>query len=97
MNDLVREKINNFVERSPNHIDGVTNVNDRHRLYDIIVAVHDTKESVADTKEELSSAIATSGKFMRADHVIADCMTALDTIPMFLDYYSNLIIKIETV
>lgn len=89
MNNLVREKINNFVERSPNHIDGVTNVNDRHRLYDIIVAVHDTKESVADTKEELSSAIATSGKFMCADHVIADCMTALDTIPIFLDYYSN--------
>ena len=89
MNNLVREKINNFVERCPCHIEGVTNVNDRQRLYDIIVAVHDTNESVADTKEELSSAIATSGKFMCADHVIADCMTALDTIPMFLDYYSN--------
>ncbi len=89
MNNLVREKINNFVERCPSHIEGVTNVNDRQRLYDIIVAVHDTNESVADTKEELSSAIATSGKFMCADHVIADCMTALDTIPMFLDYYSN--------
>ena len=89
MNNLVREKINNFVERCPSHIEGVTNVNDRQRLYDIIVAVHDTNESVADTKEELSSAIATSGKFMSADHVIADCMTALDTIPMFLDYYSN--------
>jgi hypothetical protein len=89
MNNLVREKINNFVERCPSHIERVTNVNDRQRLYDIIVAVHDTNESVADTKEELSSAIATSGKFMCADHVIADCMTALDTIPMFLDYYSN--------
>lgn len=89
MNNLVREKINNFVERCPSHIEGVTNVNDRQRLYDIIVAVHDTNESVADTKEELSSTIATSGKFMCADHVIADCMTALDTIPMFLDYYSN--------
>ena len=42
------------------------------------------------TKEELSSAIATSGKFMRADHVITDCMTALDIIPMFLDYYNTL-------
>ena len=89
MNDLVREKINNFVERSPDYIDGVTNVNDRHRLYDIIMAVHETNESVVDTKEELSNAIATSSKFMYADHVIADCMTALDTIPMFLDYYSN--------
>ena len=88
MKDLVREKINNFVERSPDYIDGVTNVNDRHRLYDIIMAVYETNESVADTKEGLSSAIATSGKFMCADHVIADCMTALDTIPMFLDYYS---------
>ena len=89
MNDLVREKINNVVERSPNHIDGVTNVNDRHRLYDIIVAVHETNESVVDTKEELRDAIIASAKFMYAEYVIADCLTALDTIPMFLDYYSN--------
>ena len=50
MNNLVREKINNFVERCPCHIEGVTNVNDRQRLYDIIVAVHETNESVVDTK-----------------------------------------------
>lgn len=89
MNDLVREKINNFVERSPNHIDGATNVNGRHSLYDIIVAVHETNESVVDTKEEVRVAIIASAKFMYAEHVIADCLTALDTIPMFLDYYSN--------
>lgn len=89
MNDLVREKINNFVERSPDYIDGVTNVNDRHRLYDIIMAVYETNESVADTKEELRDAITASAKFVCAEQVIADCMIALDTIPMFLDYYSN--------
>ena len=89
MNNLVREKINNFVKRCPSHIEGVTNVNDRHRLYDILVAVHETNESVVDTKEELRDAIIASAKFMYAEHVIADCLTALDTIPMFLDYYSN--------
>ena len=89
MNDFVREKINNFVEHCPNYIDGVSNANDRHRLYDIIVAVRETNESVVDTKEELRNAITLSGKFLHAEHVIADCMTALDTIPLFLDYYLN--------
>ena len=90
MDNLVREKINWFVEHCPKHIEGVINVNDRHRLYDIIIAVHKKKESIDDTKEELRNAITSSGEFYHPEKVITDCMIALDTIPAFLDYYNPL-------
>ena len=89
MNDLVLKKINNFVERCPEYIDGVTNVNDCRRLYEIVMAVRETKESVIDTQEALKNAIESSSKFVHAKHVVEDCMKTLDVIPSFLDYYLN--------
>lgn len=89
MNDLVLEKINNFVERCPYYIDGVTNANDRHRLYEIVMTIRETNESVSDAKEVLKNAIESSGKFVHAEHVLEDCMITLKVIPMFLDYYLN--------
>ena len=47
------------------------------------------KESIVDTKEELKNAITSSGEFYYPEKVIADCMIALDIIPVFLDYYNT--------
>lgn len=81
------ETIDIFNEMTPNYIDGVTNVNDRNRMYDIAISIHKTKESLEDTKQYLREHL--SNKFMYREKVLDDCIKNISVICMFLDHYNK--------
>lgn len=87
MNQQVIEKINIFNGITPKHIDGVSNVNDRNRVYDIAIAIYETKESFEDAKQYLRENL--SDKFMHREKVLDDCIKNISVICMFLDYYNK--------
>ena len=87
MNQQVIEAIDVFNKMTPDYINGVVNINDRKRLYDIAVAVYETKESLEDTKQYLREHL--SDKFTYREKVLNDCINNISVIYMFLDYYNQ--------
>lgn len=86
MNQKVINKIN-ILNDSPKYIDGISHVSDRNKVYDIAIAIYETKESLEDTKNYLSNNL--SNNFIHRDKVLDDCIKAISIIYMFLDYYTK--------
>ncbi len=87
MNPQVIETIGVFSSSTPKYIDGVVNANDRNRMYDIAIAIYETKESLEDAKQYLRENL--SDKFMHREKVLDDCIKNISVICMFLDYYNK--------
>lgn len=86
MNQQVIEKVGIF-NSSPKYIDGVFDSFDRTRMYDIAIALYETKESLEDLKQYLRENL--SSEFMHRDKVLNDCIQSISTIYFFLEYYNN--------
>lgn len=89
MNQEILEKIDYFVEHCPYYSDGVVHAADRHRLYDIVLAVKEKNESIEDTKEILKKKISSASKFHKEERVIAESISNLDVVYMFLQYFET--------
>lgn len=86
MNQQVINKVDIFND-SPKYIDGVVNANDRHRMYDIAIAVYDNNESIKDTEQYLTDNLST--EFLYRDKVLQDCKQCIEVIVPFLQYYKQ--------
>ncbi len=85
MNQKVIDKIN-ILNESPDYIDGIIHATDRNKVYDIAIAIYETKESIEDTKKYLTKNLA---NFTHRDKVLDDCIKNISIIYMFLKYYQK--------
>ena len=82
MNKKVLNKIESFFN-GPKHIFNISNINDRNRIYEIAIAIHQEKESLEDVKKYIKNNLPKD--FLYPEKILSDCFNMLSVLVPFLD------------
>lgn len=86
MKKEVLNKIELFFN-GPKLISNISNINDRNRIYEIALAIHQEEESLEDVKQYIKNNFPED--FLYPEEILSDCFNMLSVLVPFLNFYNS--------
>ncbi len=86
MKKEVLNRIESFFN-GPKLISNISNINDRNRIYEIALAIHQEEESLEDVKQYIKDNLPKD--FLCPKEILSDCFNMLSVLVPFLNFYNS--------
>ena len=86
MKKEVLNRIESFFN-GPKLISNISNINDRNRIYEIALAIHQEEDSLEDVKQYIKNNFPED--FLYPEEILSDCFNMLSVLVPFLNFYNS--------